>query len=355
MKKITRRLAALCAVLLMVGALAGCGRTRVTLEKYPDTVVATLGDQKVYLDEANFFAMTSQYTTELYYTMYGMDITDMWSADIGTGATMEDYTKESVMKGICQTYVLKAKAEELGLSLDDSDLAKVEEAVSQTMEQMDETVKEATNITEERLREIVTTNALAMKAYQYAVKDVDTEVSDEEAAQRTIRYILVKDGEDAEAAKTLAEEIKGRVEAGENSEEAMQAIADENENASYVTNTYGAGDFDNAVGDLGMTLKTGEIGSTYDSGYGWYIVYCVTDFDEEATENEKPSIVEQRKSELFQTVYAEWLGDMPDFKVDEKVWAVVTFDKTMFEVPETTAAEMETAAEETSAAETAAD
>ena len=145
------------------------------------------------------------------------------------------------------------------------------------------------------------------------------------------------------------------MEAGENSEEAMQAIADENENASCVTNTYGAGDFDNAVGDLGMTLKTGEIGSTYDSGYGWYIVYCVTDFDEEATENEKPSIVEQRKSELFQTVYAEWLGDMPDFKVDEKVWAVVTFDKTLFEVPETTAAETETAAEETSAAETAAD
>ncbi|MCI8466336.1 MAG: hypothetical protein HFI63_10890 [Lachnospiraceae bacterium] len=356
MNKMMRRLVSAAVAVFMLGASAGCGRTRVTLEKYPDTVVATLGDTKIYLDEVNYMARASQYTNELYYAMYGMDPSTMWQSDLGTGTTMETYSKESVMKGVYQTYVLKAKAEELGIALSEDELKKVDEAASQTMKDMDEAVKDATNITEERLKEIITANALAMKAYQEAIKDVDTEVSDEEAAQRIIRYVLVKDGEDAEAAKTQAEEIKGRVEGGENSEEAMKAIAEENENFTYNTNTYGAGDFDNEVGNLGMSLKTGETGSVYQEGYGWYVVYCETDFDREATDNEKPTIISKRQSEKFQTVYAEWVKEMPSFKVDEKVWSQIVFDSNLFKVPETTAAPETTSAGETGtsgAAETA--
>ncbi len=351
MNKFTRKLVLLLAVLLTAGTLAGCGRTKVTLENYPTTVVATLGDTKIYLDEANYQARYNQYTSELYYNMYGYDLSDMWETDIGTGSTLEDYTKKNVMSAIYQTYVLKAKAEELGLALDEEETAKVAETVKSTMENMDEALKEATAITEERLTEILTNNALAMKAYEYAVKDVDTEVSDEEAAQRKISYILVKDGDDAAAAETLAEELKGKAEAGED----MSALADEHDNCTYSQATYGAGDYDNTLGNFGRTLATGEFGSVYDEGYGWYIVYCDSDFDQEATEKEKPVIVEQRKGELFQSAYAEWLKDMPKFKVDEDVWSAITFDKTLFVVPETTSGEEETtsaAGEETTTAET---
>ncbi len=361
MKKLLRKLAPVAAAALLLGTAAGCGRTRVTLETYPDTVVATLGDTKIYLDEANYMARSNQYMMEYSYTMYGMDPAGMWQADLGTGTTYEAYSKQSVMAGIYQTYVLKAKAEELGLALSEDELKKVDESVSQIMESMDESVKEATNITEERLKEFVTDNALAMKAYEEAIKDVDTEVSDEEAAQHIIRYVLVKDGEDAGAAETQAEEIKARVEGGENSEEAMKAIAEENENFSYMTNTYGDGDIDNEVGNLGLSLKTGETGSVHQEGYGWYVVYCVTDFDRDATDREKPDIVRKRQSERFQTVYAGWVEEAPSFKVDEKVWSQITFDTNLYKLPETaapseTSGESETQTEEAGAAdETAAE
>lgn len=336
MNKITRKLALVFAALLLVGALSGCGRTKVSLETYPTTVVATFGDTKIYLDEANYKARADQYTNEMYYSMYGYSLTDMWKSDLGTGMTLEDYVKTSTMTAIYQTYVLKAKAEELGLTLDDADKAKIESTVTAAMEGVDSSVLDATNITAERLTEIVTDNALAMKAYEYAVKDVDTEVSDEEAAQRTIKYILVKDGgEDAEAAAAKAEELKGKVEAGED----MSALAEGDDNCMYSTATYGEGDYDNTLGNLGLTLKTGETGMAYDEGYGWYIVYCETDFDEEATQNEKPSIVQKRKDEAFQAVYAEWVKEMPAFKVDEKIWSQITFDKNLYVAPETTAAE----------------
>ncbi len=354
MKKLLRKLAPVAAAALLLGTAAGCGRTRVTLETYPDTVVATFGDTKIYLDEANYMARSNQYLMELSSAMYGMDPATMWQSDLGTGATYETYSKQSVMAGVYQTYVLKAEAQELGLTLDEDELKKVDEAAGQAMESMDESVKAATNITEERLKEFVTDNALAMKAYQEAIKDVDTEVSDEEAAQRVIRYILIRDGEDAEAAKTQAEEIKARVEGGENSGEAMDAIGEESENYYSGTNTYGEGDIDNELGNLGLSLATGETGSVYQEGYGWYVVYCVSDFDRDATDREKPEIVRKRQSERFQTVYAGWVKEAPSFKVDEKVWSQITFDKNLY-VPETqapseTSGEEETETDETTAA-----
>lgn len=347
MNRIMRRLVPVAAAVLLLGAAAGCGRTRVTLEQYPDTVVATLGDTKIYLDEANYMARVSQYSNEFTYAMYGMDPSEMWQSDLGTGTTLEAYGKQSVMAGICQTYILKAKADELGLTLSEAEQEKVDEAVSQTMENMDDAVKDATNITEERLKEFVTANALAMKAYQEAIKDVDMEVSDEEAAQRIIRYVLVKDGEDAAVSKTQAEEVRSRVESGENSAEDMEAIAAEDDNFSYATYTYGDGEFDNDFGNLGRTLATGETGSVYQDGYGWYVVYCVTDFDQEATDAEKPNIVLERQKERFETAYAEWVKEMPSFKVDEKVWSQITFDTNLYKMPETTAAPETEAAEET--------
>ena len=361
MNRIMKKLAlSLTAVLTAGGVLAGCGSSQVALEDYPTTVVATFGDTNIYLDEANYLARTEQYNSEMYYSMIGYDISTMWDTELGS-KTLEAYTKESVMTAICQTLVLDAKAEDLGISLDEEDQAKVEEAVSGSMEEIPRVVKDATNITEELLTEIITKNALANKVYAYAVQDVDTEVSDEEAAQRTISYILVTDGDDADAAAELAEELKTRVEDGETMSEDMVADYD---NCTYSQTTYGEGDYDNTLGDFGLTLETGEVGTVYEDGYGWYVVYCDTDFDEEATEAEKDQIVETRRTELFQSTYEEWLKDMPEFKVDEDVWEQVSFDDNLYVAEtesteasgDTTAAADETESEtETAAEDTAAD
>ncbi len=355
MSKLKRGLAAMLAGLAVTG-LAACGSAKVALEDYPTTVVATFGDTNIYLDEANFQARTSQYTNEVYYNSYygGEMAATMWTADTGTGETLEEYTKENVMRAIHQTYVLKAKAEELGLTLDEDEQALVDATVESTMEGIADVMPDVVNLSEERAREIVTNNALAIKAYEYAIKDVDTSVTDEEAAQRSIRYILVRDGDDAAEAETLAQEVRDRVAGGENTEEAMQAIAEEDSDRYlYVANTFGKGDFENTLGDLGMSLATGETGMAYEDGYGWYVVYCVTDFDEEATEEEKPNIVSERRTEAFQAVYADWEAEAPEFKVNEKIWAVVTFDEPIYETEASTESGEETTAsgEETTAGE----
>ena len=80
-----------------------------------------------------------------------------------------------------------------------------------------------------------------------------------------------------------------------------------------------------------MSLATGETGMAYEDGYGWYVVYCVTDFDEEATEEAKPNIVSERRTDAFQAVYAEWGAGAPAFNVNEQTLAFVTCAEPSYE------------------------
>ncbi|MCD8330342.1 MAG: peptidyl-prolyl cis-trans isomerase, partial [Lachnospiraceae bacterium] len=64
MKTITRKIAVLLAVILTVGSTAGCGSS--TVGDYATTVVATYGDEKIYLDEANFWLRYQQWMNEAY-------------------------------------------------------------------------------------------------------------------------------------------------------------------------------------------------------------------------------------------------------------------------------------------------
>ena len=59
MSKATKAMAVAMTAAMAAGSLAGCGG--VSMDKYASTVVATYGDEDIYLDEANFF-LRSQHT-----------------------------------------------------------------------------------------------------------------------------------------------------------------------------------------------------------------------------------------------------------------------------------------------------
>ncbi|MCC8137809.1 MAG: hypothetical protein LIO76_07040 [Clostridiales bacterium] len=58
---------------------------------------------------------------------------------------------------------------------------------------------------------------------------------------------------------------------------------------------------------------------------GYYVVHVISAFDEEATEEEKESIVEERKEEAIDALYEEWEEDS-DITEDSDVLATITFD-----------------------------
>lgn len=204
------------------------------------------------------------------------------------------------------------------------------------------------------------------------IKDVDTEVSDEEAAQKTISYVLFSTAdttndagesvaltdEEKAAIKAQAEQVLEAVKGGEEMDAAVKAV-DENKSAS--TASYGTdnGSIADEVKEAADKLEDGQVAdSIVEAEGGYYVVQMQTTFDEEATESQKATIVSERQDAKFNEVYEAW-KEASEFTSDEKLLAKIDFIDT-YEV-KTTEAETDTAAsteapnESESSSETAAE
>lgn len=333
MKKRSTRAITLClTVILLCGVLSGCGTKvkKVALADYPATVVASYGDEKIYLSEVNYNAKYEQWYSEMYYAAYFG--ADMWKQEIATGKTMEAFTKENVMAGALQTRVLLEHAEEYKVTLTEEDTAKVTDTVAAVLENMPEKLLAETNANEELLTDIYTRNALANKVWAAVVADVDTVVDDEEARQTAISYVLFSDNDTETDGEAAAKELLAAVEGGKTLKEAA-----EEKGLTASSTGYGRNDEQTSVlGQTAVALSTGEANTCYAEGTGWYVVYCDNDFDEARTESKKQSIISDRKDELFNTVYAGW--EKKEFVVDESIWGNVKMDKMIYEAPATTEA-----------------
>ena len=327
MKVAKKLLAVVLAAVLSVSVLAGCG-TSVKPENYGTTVVATYGDENIYLDEANMYLRAEQYYYEYIYTyMYGM--TDIWNQQVTEGVTMKSAVLESVMSMVRQIYVLKDQAAKMGISLSDADKAKVEETVAGVLKDSAPELIKAYNLSRERMIEIYENNAIANLVWEALVADVDTNVADEDARCVGVSYVLVNEGNVKD--QTKAQEIYDAVKGGATLEEAAKAQELTASKAAYfVGDKYE----EKTLGFKAMAMKEGEVATfELEEGKGWYVMVLDTLKDEAATQNKKDSVIAQRQAEMFKTKYAELEKASAAFTVDEKVWQNVSM-ATIFVVPE---------------------
>ena len=310
---------------------AGCGA-----KGKEGAVVATLGDEKIYLKEANFYARYSQATYEATYLAYFGD--EMWSTDLyGDGTTLEASTKASVMDYLQQIHIMASHADEYDVELTEEEITELETSAASLIESWDEALIEITEATQEYVVELFKVSTIANKVYEATVADIDTEVPDEEAAQRTISYAyLPLTGEmDEEGNITeLTEEEKtaikdkavGIIEEARTSGDFDAAVADA-EFTAYAA-SYGAdsADIDPDVKAAADTLEEGDVADVVETEGGYYLVKLTSAFDEEATAAKKEEIVYERQSEAFNAIYEEWKASV-EFVIDEEVWSTVTFDE----------------------------
>lgn len=211
--RLIRRWGALAlAAVTAAGLMGGC--TRLEEKTESETVAAEFGGEKIMLDYVMLQMRSAQYSYEnMFSAFYGT--TDFWGQDYGDGRTIEAYVIDTVMQSIRQTKVLCDYAEENGLSLDDAQKQKVEDAVAKGMEE-DEEYREAVGMTEELLRQIYTENALANVAYMKLVEDVDTTVGDDEFIKKDLAYVKLTPSDLEESS---SEPVSTAEESAESSEE----------------------------------------------------------------------------------------------------------------------------------------
>ena len=336
-----KRIAALAlAVSLTAGtALTGCGSA---LDS--DAVVATVNGKEISLGLANCLAQYTAVTYDTYYMQYFG--ADMWTRDTG-GTTMTDSVKDNTLEQLEEYYLLEEHMGDYGVELTAEDTAAVEKAAAQFMADNTQEGIRAMGATEEYVREMLRLGTLQKKMRDAIVADIDRDIPDEECAQKTISYVRVSKSADSSEDEAEKDEKKAAAEAKEKAQkildaalagsgqDALKAAAEAND-ASVLTCSYGKNDLEESedhtppldlealqaadrLKEKEMSEKLVETDSYY------YIVRMDSLFDEEATEDERESMISVRESERY-TETVDGYKASADWTVDEKVWEPVNFE-----------------------------
>ena len=73
----------------------------------------------------------------------------------------------------------------------------------------------------------------------------------------------------------------------------------------------------------GLGMKTGQMSKVIEAENGYYVLYCVSDFDEEATRQKKEEMIEKEQESIFSEAYTEW-SKQYDVELGQKLWEEIT-------------------------------
>ena len=174
---------------LAAGTLAGCGK-----KAAKETAAITVNDSTVTDGELNFLLRYQQAHFEttygsLFSSLYGGSI-DLWSQDLtGTGVPYGETLKEQTVSAMQEMLLAEQHMEEYGVSLTDDEKAQITSAAESFIAANGEEALEAMGATQENVERVLTLYTIRNKMEAAMTADVDTEVSDEEAAQTTVSYV----------------------------------------------------------------------------------------------------------------------------------------------------------------------
>lgn len=289
-----------------------------------------IGDAQVDYREGMVYLNAVQKDYEQY---YGSDI---WKYAVDAqGNTMGQIIKDQTLEQIIYIKVVCQKADELGIVLSEEELQLVDEQTAAYMKEIQGSEMLLHGVNADIVRRIYSDNLLARKTFEVTTLNVDTDIPDATAAQHRFQTITIRNfkidasGNRVSYEGTELEELKNRVEALRQqalvTDDFYKLASANTEDATMLEITGGIGDFPDSYEDVVLALNTGEVSEVIETTDFYYIFYCVTDFDVDATHEKKEEIIAARQEEEFQTRYKEWRGTT-HIEVNEEVWEVLDFD-----------------------------
>lgn len=168
---------------------------------------------------------------------------------------------------------------------------------------------------------------LSNKVVSELTKDMNLEISDSEAKVITIDQIVLSDG-------NTAQDVLNQV----NEDGAdFEAIAREYSEDNEIQKQLGRGEARKALEDAAFSLTAGDISPVVEDNGMFYIIKCVSDYDEDATQARKDSLYQQRKKDAFGQIYNQFKTENPvtfsndiwdgiKFSIDDKTTTTNFFD-----------------------------
>ena len=335
MKK--RRWPAVVLIGAMVIGLTGCDKLPggdgkptgpVDRTEYMDEEVVTIDGTEVGYREAMLYLQAAK---QEYESAYGEDIWQYVLYEDGT--TLGEQVKNRTLEQIIYVKIACAQAKRLGIELDSEEKNRVAERTEEYMGKAEYGTLALYGIARKDVEQVYTDTALAQKIYDSVTLNVDTDISNAEAAQKHIQSMMLKNYHEDELGNRSSLTVQELIatldrfdalfaEAQTTTDFYSLAYAN-TDDKQYLDLMVGEGElpeefsaaYNLAAGEA-MQLRTDD---------GYYIFYCVSEYDEDATIAKKEEMIAMRQEEEFKKLYEQWRGEAK-VEMNDTIWEFIGLD-----------------------------
>lgn len=251
----------------------------------------------------------------------------IWNAKV-KGQNLEDSVKESCLAKISQIKTMNLLAQQNGIMLSDDEKTKAQKAAQEYYGSLNDTEKAAMdNVSLNTVTQMYDEYALADKLYQYTIRDINPEVSDDEARKLTVQQIFCKTytldatGQKVTVSDAQKQKIYQKMQQIQKliaSGTAFETLSEKYNEADDATISFGKGEVDAAL-EAAFNLATDEVSDIIETADGYEIIKCVTTFNKTETEANKVRIVEERKKEAFGKQYDDFADNLTR-ELNNELW-----------------------------------
>ncbi len=327
-----------CLVICMLSAaLAGCnkkpgGADSLTglpdRSEYMDDAVVAIDGVDVGYREAMLYLQAAK---QEYESAYGGEIWQYQLTEDGT--TLGEWVKNQTLEQIIYVKIVCAQAKRLGIELDSEEKNRVSERTEEYMGKAEYGTLALYGIARKDVEQVYADTALAQKIYDSVTLNVDTDISNEEAAQKHIQSMMLKNYHEDDLGNRTALTVQELIatldrfdslflEAQETKDFYSLAYAN-TEDRQYLDMMVGEGDLPEEFQEA-YQLKAGQ-SMQIRTENGYYIFYCVSEYDEDATIAKKEELIALRQEEEFKKLYDDWRGEAK-IEMNELIWKAIGFD-----------------------------
>ncbi len=308
MRRLPDRVTALlAAAVLCICFLTGCEKKEfVITTAFAKNEIMRINTRSCFLPEMMLYLTNMQ---NMYENVYGSTIWEQEVPDV----PLPDRIRDMALAKIAQVKVMNLMAEEYGLELDSADENRIGIAAADYYSGLNETEKLLMGVSYEDVEAAYREICLAEKVYDHVIKDINPEISDDEARIVTVWHILIRNKADNDMpygerglleARETAEEALRLIESGEESFEAVAAKYSEDPELSY---TFGRGEMPEDIEKAAFSLDKDAVSTIIETDTGFHILKCVSDFDVEMTQLNKETILKNERKQVFDETYEAFL------------------------------------------------
>lgn len=259
----------------------------------PDSTVIAVGNQAVKYREfmAYMYILKNRYQNAI--------DANIWSYNFEDGRSFEYMAKEETVSLITELKIISSKAKDVGIELSSDEMEDIKRYADTVYQSIPETEAAEYGIDSDLLADIYMENEIANKVYDSCISGADEAVNDDSARQITVQY-LYKSAENA----TDADMQKLRNKAAKSKD--FLSFAAEKTEADNTEITFGRGDMSDEFTNAAFALAMGELSGVVAADGGYYVIYCVSNYNEEATAQKKEAMIAAQQKKIFEEKYAGW-------------------------------------------------